>query len=194
MARAKRFCPIEDCGRPAYGNGLCSLHYQRLKRNGTFDLGEQPRHGKGPHLPLPPHISREMWLAYSAGFVDGEGCIVVQYRKSSRTHYLKITVPQLNPAPLHILQSLFGGSVRLKAGRVGNYRRLWIWEAAARQAAEAIAALRPYLTVKAEEADIAIDFQAGIGRAYSGGVSDDERARRDAAKRRLEELKARSYP
>lgn len=29
-------CPISDCGRPVHAGGLCSAHYQRLKRSGVI--------------------------------------------------------------------------------------------------------------------------------------------------------------
>lgn len=194
MPRAKRFCPVDGCGAPAFGRGLCSKHYQRWKRYGRVELMEaQPRRGRGPHIPLPAHLTRAQWLAWAAGFVDGEGCIHIQYRKPSRTHYLKLTVPQLNPAPLHILQSLFGGSVRPKSGRETQYRRLWIWEAAAKQAHDAIVEMRPFFVVKADEADVAVEFQGGIGRAVSGGVTESEHARRESLRTKMMDLKARHY-
>lgn len=32
--RGRNICTIEACVRVAYGSGLCSMHYRRLKRNG----------------------------------------------------------------------------------------------------------------------------------------------------------------
>lgn len=171
------------------------MHYQRVKRTGSpHTSSEQPRRGRGPHLPLPSTLPREQWLVWAAGFVDGEGCIFIQYRRPTRTHYLKLTVPQLNPAPLYILQSLFGGALRPKAGRTAPYRRLWIWEVSSRQAADAIQEMRPYLVVKGAEAAVAFEFQAGLGRAIQNGVPPEERARRQELADQLKELKARTYP
>jgi hypothetical protein len=129
-----------------------------------------------------------------AGFVDGEGCIFIQHRKPTRTHYLKLTVTNLNPAPLLVLQSLFGGSLRFKAGTTTKYRRLYKWEAAAHQAAEAIFALAPLLLVKRDEAEVAIAFQQGLADRPRGNTrTEEEWQRREDCARQLVALKAREY-
>ena len=34
---ARRRCTVEDCNRPVKGNGLCSMHYARVRRHGSID-------------------------------------------------------------------------------------------------------------------------------------------------------------
>ncbi len=34
---ARRRCAVEDCNRPVKGNGLCSMHYARVRRHGSID-------------------------------------------------------------------------------------------------------------------------------------------------------------
>ena len=37
----RRSCSIEDCERPHYGKGLCSLHYARQRRTGSTEKGRK---------------------------------------------------------------------------------------------------------------------------------------------------------
>jgi len=39
-----RVCSIPDCDKPEYGRtGICSMHYQRLRKTGTLELTTSPR-------------------------------------------------------------------------------------------------------------------------------------------------------
>jgi len=38
-------CPVEGCGKPKYGRGLCQVHYERLRKHGD-PLGSAPKNKK----------------------------------------------------------------------------------------------------------------------------------------------------
>lgn len=58
-------------------------------------------------------------LEWAAGFLEGEGCF---YRDQRRTGGLRVTVAQVNLAPLERLSALFGGNVRLLRRHTRNPR------------------------------------------------------------------------
>lgn len=97
-------------------------------------------------------------LAYLAGFFDGEGCISIN-RNSSQHYGLLLAAAQINPAPLFLLYQRFGGYIVRKQRPTDRYRAVHQWRSSGREAADVLRQLQPYLVVKKEEADIAIEFQ-----------------------------------
>jgi hypothetical protein len=137
----------------------------------------------------------ELELAYLAGFIDGEGSIQIgrgKWLKMRRGYALHLSAKQVDPAPLHMLAAAFGGRViRVKATqprRLDHYR----WGIVSRQAMAALVALRPYLVVKATQADLAIWYQRTMTR---GGkqVSEWAYAERDAFAEALTEVKHMAF-
>ena len=60
-----RACSVEGCNRPHCARGLCSAHYQRLKKPGgigMFDIGT-------------PKGARPAWIAAHVDF-DGDDCLM----------------------------------------------------------------------------------------------------------------------
>jgi len=98
-------------------------------------------------------------LAYLAGFFDGEGSIAIT--RSNNRYTMKVEVTQLDPAPLIRFQSRFGGSLFRKPDRRG-YRSMISWVVVAGGAEHMLNALRPYMSVKREQADVALEFRARI--------------------------------
>lgn len=134
----------------------------------------------------------DLRVPYLAGFIDGEGSIAVGVNrnpKGERRWYLRLSAHQTNPAPLFILKEVFGGSVHLQ--RRPDRKTIYEWVVSSMEAYEAIKALRPYLIVKAEEADAGVEFQElllarGTRRT---ALTEDEQAAREAIYRRLRDLK-----
>lgn len=134
---------------------------------------------------------------YLAGFIDGEGSIAVGLSRSGkgvRRWYLRFSCHQINPAPLRLLQDRFGGTIR-RNERVGK-RPLYEWVTQSKMAAAAIRALRPYLIVKADEADVALEFQELVGANPPGRrphLTPDQEEARHSLYLKLRELKLRNY-
>ena len=126
-------------------------------------------------------------LAYLAGFFDGEGSISIIKTKAG--HSLVLSVSQLNPEPLMLLQKQFGGSLHRQPDRRGN-RAMIVWATAARRALMALHQLRPFLRVKADEADLGIAFQ-GLRDDWTDKATEIDR--REMLRLSLQELKRRTY-
>lgn len=114
-------------------------------------------------------MSRSHRLAWAAGFIDGDGFITIQNRKSTVNgkeytgQYLRIGCCQASEVPLKELQHLFGGSIRIKNSGPNreNYSRKtqYIWTLSTKQAADAIKQLLPFLIHKRDVALLALSFQ-----------------------------------
>jgi len=45
-------CSVKDCGKPVFGNGLCNMHYSRLRRHGNLDASRAKDWGRRSEHPL----------------------------------------------------------------------------------------------------------------------------------------------
>ncbi len=110
----------------------------------------------------------EKTIIYLAGFFDGEGCICI-------THYirpvtgtsifqLKATVSNLNFDVLKLIKDNFGGGLT-KKGKDGCYR----YYSSSKTAANFIARILPYLIIKKEQAELALEFQKVLRIKYQKG-------------------------
>lgn len=114
-------------------------------------------------------MSRSHRLAWAAGFIDGDGFITIQNRKSTvngkeyKGQYLRLGCCQASELPLKELQAIFGGSIRIKNSGPNreNYNRKiqYVWTLSTLQAAKAIKQLLPFLIHKKDVAVLAISFQ-----------------------------------
>ena len=114
-------------------------------------------------------MSKSHRLAWAAGFMDGDGFITIQNRKSvvnGKTYsgnYLRVGACQAKQDVLLELQSLFGGSIRSKnsgPNREGyNRKPQWVWTLSTQQATDALVQLLPFLIHKRDVALLAIEFQ-----------------------------------
>jgi hypothetical protein len=96
-------------------------------------------------------------LAWAAGFFDGEGCVIL--RKAKNTYVVRISVSQVNPAPILKLKHLFGGHISKQKPKNSNWKDQWKWEQDAKTASETLQTLLPYLVVKKDVAELALEFQ-----------------------------------
>lgn len=118
--------------------------------------------------------------AYAAGFFDGEGCISISYNPSNKSrkkngkiyvnerYSLYVSLSQNDPAPIDWLVTRFGGSSRFLRGKrsydQGFYER-WNWCITTNAAINFLRTIRPFLIVKASQADIAFEFAETMRRA-----------------------------
>ena len=112
-------------------------------------------------------------LIWAAGFFDGEGCVLI--RKNGRTYVVRITVSQVNPTPVRLLKDLFRGHISYQQPKNKNWSAQWKWEQDSKSAVETLKLLLPFLKVKADVAELAIEFQKGKKRGNKPTDADVER-------------------
>jgi hypothetical protein len=101
-------------------------------------------------------------LCYLAGFFDGEGCVYILrgYRSNGNPFYsLEISLTSSDIKPLQEAQALFGGKISTAKGVKASNKDIFRLRLRSNQAASALRAMLPFLIVKAERAEIALEFQ-----------------------------------
>ena len=113
-------------------------------------------------------------LAYTAGIVDGEGCISI-YRKRATckrgyTLSLKVVVVNTEEWLCQWLKMQFGGNVGCRKKGTWARKHQWGWYLYANKAIAFLGLILPYLKIKRSQAEIAIDFQ--LDRPHSPNNDD----------------------
>jgi hypothetical protein len=94
-------------------------------------------------------------LAYLAGFFDGEGCICI----SKGT--LSVAIAQVAPEMLYFIRAHYGGCIVTlhKSAKNPKWHDAEQWTAKTRGARMFLLDILPYLVIKKEEAEKAIEHQ-----------------------------------
>lgn len=104
-----------------------------------------------------PNEARES-LAYIAGFFDGEGCVTVSVRQGKSTHHtIRVSVTNTRLDVLEYISILLPGSIYpydSKDNRKLRYTLVWT----GREAINTLELLLPYLRIKGEVAEVAVDM------------------------------------
>jgi hypothetical protein len=126
--------------------------------------------------------------AYTAGLIDGEGCITIPHRtpeqahRPSRVAYLRVSVNMMDGECIDFLYGVWGGNIHnRKDGLV-------YWELNGDKAREMLKKILPFLRAKKDQAELAIQFQSGV-RKDCRKVSDFEWTRRDTIAKALKNRK-----
>ena len=111
-------------------------------------------------------------LAYCAGVIDSDGCIRICKRLirekakgklKKKAPYLNYTeliqVGQVEPEAINLLKGIFGGYVYLRKRKSKKHRSIYVWKVQQLVAHRCILKLRPYLRIKAKQADTCIQFR-----------------------------------
>lgn len=134
-----------------------------------------------------------MWsetdLAYMAGLVDGEGWIgIVSYRRGERTyHRLDVAVNMVDPRPILWVVDTFGGVFRRFEAQKVEWSPVFRVVLTARKAAAMLEAIRPYMKVKGEVVDLALQFDETLmsNRGFGRSLSESVVAQREDLKQRI---------
>lgn len=106
----------------------------------------------------------ETTYAYLAGIIDADGHITILRSNRTtaggvRTYYAaRIGITGTRPAPHHLAQETFGGSVRCNTPANPAHRPVYVWDAGSRIAETALRHLLPHLRVKQLQAQLVLDF------------------------------------
>ena len=117
-----------------------------------------------------------MEVAYLAGLFDGEGTIGIQKVKNG--YGLRIQIQIYNKITYEI-QDNFGGSAY---GPYGKEKKAYIWRCNGLNAGKILELIFPYLVIKKEEAELAIDYLKTF--EWGGGKGN----RRTEKEKELQEL------
>jgi hypothetical protein len=123
----------------------------------------------------------ESEAAYLAGIIDGEGWVSLGSQRDARTsfgknryYYVLIGVTNTHKPLLEwVVETTKRG--RVAEGTTDSHlgkKRRWSWTCRGWSAADVLRAVRPYLIVKADRADIALEF-ADARHRYHGRVGRD---------------------
>lgn len=131
-------------------------------------------------------------IMWSAGFVDGEGYIGLTRRKHRKDSYtLRMAVCNRDITPLNRLIELFGGIIRTDPLKRDNWAQTYTWVMVGVHAASAIVQLRPFLLVKKQQADLAIQYASlRKGHRYRP-KTDDEQLTKDDIWQQFKKLNAK---
>jgi hypothetical protein len=129
----------------------------------------------------------KIFLAWAAGFFDGEGCVLVNPRGNGKFHSLFTSVTQQDPTALHLLKQRFGGNVTPdKTATSDSYERkrgavlVWRWKASSVEAHAFLKSIEPYVVVKAEQVRVALEFPAvGTRFCINNPIPEHVRAKRE---------------
>jgi hypothetical protein len=105
--------------------------------------GEPGGHG-------PRRIDYERWLAYLAGYIDGEGC----FRWNGGPY---IEISNTYPHTLFEVRRTFGGGVRKRASSKGMHRTTWVWWICGQAARDTAEMCLPFLMEKRRQAEILLE-------------------------------------
>lgn len=118
----------------------------------------------------------ELFLAWAAGFFDGEGCVIVEISREKKCRHgfrtsLHATVTQTSLPCLERYVERFGGKIKTSDCRTPNGRRWavqYVWVVRNENAVKFLQAIYPYTVVKAEQIEAALRYplKAPNGRKY----------------------------
>lgn len=104
------------------------------------------------------------FVAWTAGFFDGEGCVMIQ-GLSSGSLRLGVALGQKVREPLDAVAARWGGTVRVsRESRSNRHATMYDWRLHGRHAVVFLEEVRPFLLVKAAQADVAIAYGATLCR------------------------------
>ena len=102
-------------------------------------------------------------LAYLAGLIDGEGYIGIKRtthkNRVSPAYHARIQVRMVDEPAIAFLADTLGGSYYYERPSVAKGRPLYCFQASDAKAESILRSLRPYLRVKARNADTVLEFR-----------------------------------
>jgi hypothetical protein len=123
-------------------------------------------------------MNDQLFLAWAAGFFDGEGCVMVEVSKEKNCKHgfrtsLHTTVTQTSLPCLQLYLEKFGGSITTSENKTPTGRRWAVqyrWIARNEEALVFLKAIEPYVIVKKEQVEAALKYPLynETGKKYGG--------------------------
>lgn len=133
-------------------------------------------------------------LAYTAGIVDGEGCISIlprNYQKQKTVHIryiLQVAVGSTDEWLPMWLKFAYGGHLHKIAPKKLSHNPAWYWQLTSNQAKVFLELILPYLHLKRDQATLAIQFQSRKRRWGFKGSPQHEKILDEADAIRLRKI------
>jgi hypothetical protein len=118
----------------------------------------------------------KLFLAWAAGFFDGEGCVIIELSSSPKSTYgqrtsLHATVTQTSTPCLQKYVDRFGGSIKTAQHTCPNSSRWavqYTWSVRNEKAINFLREIYPYTVVKKEQIEVALKYPLGSanGKKY----------------------------
>lgn len=106
--------------------------------------------------------------AWAAGFLDGEGSFTIDGRPT-RHYRPMISATQIDRTPLFLLRDWFGGHVYTQR-TLAERRATSSWQCSSRiNVLDVLTEIRPFLIVKAAQADLMLEYLNGPGVSCNNG-------------------------
>jgi hypothetical protein len=134
-------------------------------------------------------------IGWTAGVVDGEGCVGIYSRGRDRPDEfrLHVTVANTDERMLVRLRELWGGRYDPHSRRTKtNERQVWSWTVHDRAAGRLLETVLPHLVIKKEQAEIALEFVSLFGRGSARRTPENKERRIELAKQ-LKEAKTATF-
>ena len=139
-------------------------------------------------------------LGYIAGIVDGEGCISIcpvfdKQKSVSTSHALKVIVVNTDRDLITWLVDSVGGSMCGRHVQKATWRVPYTWTVGGQNAADLLRAIRPWLRIKAAQADVGLALRDLPRHQWRGRALDPELVeQRGALYMQMRVLNARGCP
>lgn len=127
---------------------------------------------------------QDVELAYLAGFIDGEGTIVISTVGSTRKgHKLIFAIDNVHSDALVLAQHRLGGRIQFIRKNNPQWRDFYRWVTQDSSAERALRTMLPYLRQKRQQAELALKFRE-LGQITGG----EKGVRKDGIKQKREEF------
>lgn len=134
-------------------------------------------------------------LAYTAGIIDGEGCIGLHKRGSRNGVYLSVSVGITDEWMCQWLKFAYGGGVYIYYSKNPKWKNHWEWSVAGKRALDFLKLIYPYLRLKKPQAEIAIKFQEEkINRVRTRPLSKEVKVIEEAERILMAQLNKKGRP
>ena len=140
-------------------------------------------------------MTDEEFVVWSAGFYDGEGCILVTSNPTKTRFTLVSSVAQQDPEPLRRLKKRFGGGVNTDIGASIGYSRkngnalIWRWKVSGANAYDFFLAIEPYSITKRSQLQLALTWPTPHTSYRGGSVPAEIFQRREQIMYELREIR-----
>lgn len=116
-------------------------------------------------------------LIYTAGVMDCDGHIMVRYFKRKDRYSIAAGATNTKKALSEFLKDKFGGSVSVRKDKNPKHKTRYDWYISEKSAFPFIKSIVPYLKLKKEQAEIAMEFKKLIGKQGSKQSADNQQKR-----------------